>query len=71
MRYSSDLRKRVLGFIENGGSQTEAARRFQVSGACIYTWLVTPDPFTYEKPGFRRPHRPDPDALASDVISAT
>ena len=67
MRYSSDLRERVLGFIENGGSQTEAARRFQVSRACIYTWLAAPDPFTYEKPCPRRPDRLDPDALVADV----
>ena len=67
MRYSSDLRKRVLGFIENGGSKTEVARRFQVSRTCIYTWLAAPDPFTYEKPCPRRPHRLDPDALAADV----
>ena len=51
MRYSQDLRKRVLDFIAAGGSKAEASRRFQVSRRCIYNWLDAVDPFTYEKPG--------------------
>ena len=30
MRYSADLRKCVLDFIQAGGSKTEAAQRFNV-----------------------------------------
>ena len=67
MRYSSDLRKRVLDFIQNGGSKAEAARRFQVSRTCIYQWLAAPNPLTYQKPGPRKPHRLDPDELATHV----
>ena len=31
MTYSLDLRKRVVGFVENGGSKAEASRRFGVA----------------------------------------
>ena len=47
MRYSQDLRKRVIDFIAAGGSKG----RFGVSRRCIYNWLDAADPFTYEKPG--------------------
>lgn len=67
MRYSNDLRKRVIDFIEAGGSKAEASRRFQVSRRCIYNWLEATDPFTYEKPGPRNPSRLDPEALAEHV----
>ncbi len=30
MRYSSDIRTRVIDFVYNGGSKAEEARRFQV-----------------------------------------
>lgn len=39
MSYSQDLRERVVGFIGEGGSKTEAAKRFSVSRAVIYIWL--------------------------------
>ena len=39
MAHSSDLRTRVLQFIENGGSKTEAAKRFNVGRTAIYRWL--------------------------------
>ena len=54
MRYSIDLRKRVLDFVEACGSPTEAARRFSVSRTIIYKWLDASAPFSYEKPGPRR-----------------
>ena len=31
MTYSTDLRKRVLDFIQSGGTKAEAARRFSVN----------------------------------------
>ena len=67
MRYSSDLRKRVLDFIETGGSKTEASRRFGVSRPTIDKWLKATDPLAYEKPGPRTPTRLDPDALKAHV----
>ena len=67
MRYSQDGRKRVIDFIASGGSKTETSRRFQVSRRCIYNWLDAADPFTYEKPGSRKPYRLDPEALAEHV----
>ena len=63
MRYSNDLRKRVLDFIEAGGSKTEASKRFSVSRAIIYRWLAAEDPFTYEKPGPRGPRALSAEAL--------
>lgn len=67
MRYSIDLRKRVLEFIETGGSKAEASRRFKVSRTAIYKWLAAQDPFTYEKPGPRKPRLIDSQALRKHV----
>ena len=67
MRYSSDLRKRVLDFIETGGSKAEASRRFGVSRPTLDKWLKATDPLAYEKPGPRTPTRLDPDALKAHV----
>ncbi len=67
MRYSTDLRKLALDFIADGGSIAEAARRFNISRPCIYTWLDAKDPLSYKKPGPRKPHRLDPEALAEHV----
>ena len=39
MTYSTDLRKKVLQFIEECGSITEAARVFGISKPTIYNWL--------------------------------
>ena len=67
MRYSSDLRKRVLDFIKSGGSKAEASRRFSISRPTLYKWLDSPDPLAYEKPGPRGPRRLDLDALKAHV----
>lgn len=67
MAHSSDLRTRVLQFIENGGSKVEAAKRFKVSRTAIYRWLNDPDPLTPAKPGPRKPRLLDPTALAEHV----
>ncbi len=37
--YSIDLRERVVGYIEQGGSKTTAVELFQVSRRTIYYWL--------------------------------
>ena len=67
MRYSFDLRKRVLDFVDNGGSKAEAERRFRVSRRTIYNWLETQTPFAYEKPGPKGPRHIDYDALRQHV----
>ncbi len=38
MAYSIDLRKRVVQFVEEGGTKAEAARRFRVSLWCVQNW---------------------------------
>ena len=67
MRCSSDIRKRVVSFVRSGGSKSEAARRFQVSRASVYNWLNASDPLSYKKPGPRRPHKLDWEALRAHV----
>jgi transposase len=39
MTYSEDLRKRVVAFVQGGGSKSEGARLFKVSRGCVYLWL--------------------------------
>ena len=39
IRYSTDLRKSVLDFVNKGGSKAEAERTFGVSRQAIYNWL--------------------------------
>ena len=39
MRYSMDLKERVLAFVNNGGSQQDAAKTFNVTTRSIYNWL--------------------------------
>lgn len=40
MKYSYDLRRKVVEFVENGGSKTEASRRFSVSRRTITYWFA-------------------------------
>ena len=67
MSYSSDLRKSVLDFLNNGGSKAETSRIYGVSRTSIYNWLAAEDPLTCKKPGPRGPHRLDYDALKQHV----
>ena len=67
MRYSSDLRKRVLEFLETGGRKMQASRRFSISRPTIDKWLRAEDPLAYEKPGPRKPRSLDPNALKEHV----
>ena len=67
MTYSTDLRKRVLDFITNGGSKAAAERTFGVSRRTIYNWLAAEDPFAYDKPGPKGPRSIDYDALGQHV----
>ena len=67
MRHSIDLRKRVLQFIEEGGSKTQAARMFKVSRASIYTWLNMEDVSAFQRPGPRNPRKLELEALSAPV----
>lgn len=56
MTYSTDLREKVLQFVEKCGSITEGARLFGISKPTIYNWLKLK-----EKEGSlaaKRPKRP-------------
>ncbi|MBS0149614.1 MAG: helix-turn-helix domain-containing protein [Nitrospira sp.] len=66
MRCSSDLRQRVVKFVQSGVSKAEAARRFQVGEANVYRWL-RPGGMAYKRPGPRRTHKLDWDALRRHV----
>ena len=67
MAYSTDLRKRVLGFIETGGKKAEAARRFSVNRSTIYRWLAAKDPTTRQKTGPKKMRCLDEAALKKHV----
>ncbi len=66
MRCSSDLRKRVVAFVRGGGSKAEAARRFGVGEASVYRW-VRPDGLKHERPGPKKSHKLDWEALRLHV----
>lgn len=66
MRCSSDIRKRVIAFVEGGGSKAEAARRFNVGEASVYRW-TRPGGLDYKRPGPRAPHKLDREALRRHV----
>ena len=42
MPYSLDLRQKVINFVENGGTITEAAHIFGIERASIYRYLSPP-----------------------------
>jgi transposase len=67
MRCSTDLRKRVIKFVQGGGSKAEAARRFQVSRTSVYNWTGVPDGLSYQRPGPKGPRRLDWAALRAHV----
>ena len=67
MSYSSDLRKRVLGFIEGGGKKTEAACRFPVARSTLYRWLAAEDPLATQKTGPKAMRVIDEEALRKHV----
>ena len=67
MAYSTDGRKRVLEFINNGGSKAAAERLFGISRRTIYNYLEAEDPFLRPKPGPKGPRSIDYDALKQHV----
>ena len=70
MTYSTDLRKRVLDFINDGGSKAAAKRTFGISRRTIYNWLETEDPLASEKPGPKGPRNIDYAALQQHVADS-
>ena len=38
MSYSTDLRKKVLAFLSEGGTQKDAAKLFNIGTTTIYCW---------------------------------
>ncbi len=66
MAHSVDLRERVVEFAEQGGSKSEAARRFQVSRWCAYDWLER-ECLQAAKTGPKQPSRLAPDLLKTHV----
>ena len=67
MAYSTDLRKRVLDFIQTGGKKAEAARRFSVNRSTIYRWLRVEDPTVRKKTGPKEMRCLDEAALKKHV----
>ena len=65
MSYSVDLRERVVSYVRNGGSATEAARLFEVGRTTLYRWLGSPD--LRPKPAKERRRKLDKMALAAHV----
>ncbi len=65
MAYSLDLRKRVVEWVEEGGSVSKASRIYKVGRATIYRWMSRDDlkPTKVE----RRNRKLDWPALRKDV----
>lgn len=65
MSYSLDLRKKVVNYVENGGSITAAAEHYQISRTTIYRWFkrenLAPNKTEY------RQRKLDKKALEKDV----
>ena len=51
MAYSKDLRRRVVKYVQRGGSKAEASRRFEVGLWTVYAWMRRGDDQTPHKPG--------------------
>jgi transposase len=56
MTYSTDLRERVIAFVNEGGSKIEASQRFKVTRKTVYNWLNTNglEPKRYERKKSRK-----------------
>lgn len=67
MTYSVDLRERVVGFVRDGGSKSEAAIRFGVSRWCVYDWLSRGETLEPQKQGCPGPWKLSVEALKDHV----
>ena len=66
MTYGVDLRKKVVAFVQEGGGQAEAARRFGVSLWCVRDWLTRRD-LRPEQKGISRQRKLDLERLRAHV----
>ena len=69
MAYSTDLRKRVLDFIEKGGKKAEASRRFSIDRSTVYRWVSAENPLVRKKPGPKKMRVLDEAALRKHVAA--
>ncbi len=63
MRYSSDIRTRVIDFVYNGGSKAEEIRRLQVGIRSVFYWLKQGRDYRPKKPGPRNSFKLDRNKL--------
>lgn len=68
MTYSVDLRERVVDFVRQGGSKSEAARVFGVSRWCVYDWMSR-ETLESAKQGCPGPWKLSPETLEAHVAS--
>jgi len=66
MTYGTDYRRRVISFVNEGGSKRDAARLFKVSRETIYAWLERGDDLS-PRPARTRHRKIDKDALKRHV----
>jgi excisionase family DNA binding protein len=66
MTYGIDYRRRVIAFVNEGGSKREAARLFKISRETIYKWLERGDDLS-PRPAQTRQRKLDKAALARHV----
>jgi len=66
MTYSVDFREKVVAFVQNGGGQAEAARRFDISLWCVRDWLARQD-LQAQQQGVPRRRKLDKEALRAHV----
>jgi putative transposase len=67
MAYSKDLRKRVLDYVERGGSKIDAAQLFQINVRTVFLWLQQGRHHQRGKPGPRTSHKFRREELAQQV----
>jgi transposase len=65
MSYSVDFRKRVVSYVNEGGSKGEASRIFAIGRDTIYRWLSADD--LSPRPAKTRKRKLDKAALAKHV----
>ena len=66
MAYGIDYRRRVIAFVNEGGSKREAAHLFKVNPDTIYEWLKLGDSLS-PRPAKTRRRKLDKMALRRDV----
>ncbi len=67
MRCSTDLRRRVMAYVQAGGSKAAAARRYGVGVASVFRWVAMPNVEQWQRPGPRNGYKLDRARLQSYV----